>query len=79
MAQLFEEFKERSRTDPSAAKPRAPGKEVSAVKLAGPAADGAAVPPNAPPQGRGGKAKWTCSCCKNLVSFVCKAFFVWSF
>jgi hypothetical protein len=68
LAQYFEEFRERSANDPSAAKPRALGQEVVATRLSGPPPSGGAVPANSNVPARGGKMRWTCACCKTLVS-----------
>lgn len=76
LAELFEEFKTRSLTESSASKPRAPGNEVYVSKLGGSSSSGssgggssavAAAATNS--VSKGGKNKWTCSCCKSLVSF----------
>lgn len=67
LAELFEEFKTRSRTDSSASKSRAPGNEVYVLKVSGPSSSSANGVPVTNSVSKGGKNRWTCSCCKNLV------------
>ena len=63
LAALFEESKARSIIEPSCAKPRAPGLEVSSVQVAAVTSSS----PRSHAKG-GGKLKWVCGCCKNTVS-----------
>jgi hypothetical protein len=66
LSEIFEESRVRNTTASSASEPRAPGKEVAATKLSGAAAGGAAAEGDYL-LGKGGRAKWTCACCKNPV------------
>lgn len=66
LAEMFEEFKTRSLTDSSASKSRAPGNEVYVLKASGPSCSANGVPATNSVS-KGGKNRWTCSCCKNLV------------
>jgi hypothetical protein len=73
LAEIFEESRSRNASSSSASKPRAPGKEVAASKLSGAAAAGAAAEGEYV-LGKGGRAKWTCACCKSPASAVLFSF-----
>lgn len=66
LAELFENFKENTLTDPACAKARAPGHEIISSKTGGPVVGASAQ--NNVVNARTGKQKWICACCKNQVA-----------
>lgn len=73
LAELFELYKNKSITEPSASEPRAPGRELQVTRLNGAAATSASAIQGSGVTGKyllgkNSKAKWSCACCKHMVS-----------